>query len=117
MLITFRLHTLLLLDVRKVISNMAKNLRNLISKRTEKLATTVHDVSGVEKDSLDRVKLAEKLKPTMNNGKRGIRSFVSTNLTRLHQSSGRSKASNDQNRREELGNEAYLLRYFHYYLL
>ena len=81
-----------LLDVRKVIYNQAKTLRKLISKRTEKLADTVHSVTGVDKESLNRMKMAERLKSTLNNGKRVIRSFDSTNLTRLHQISERSKA-------------------------
>ena len=65
-----------LLDVRKVISNQAKTLRKLISKRTEKF--TVQSVTGVDKESLNRMKMAEHLKPTMNNGERVIRSFDST---------------------------------------
>ena len=81
-----------LLDVGKVIYNQAKTLRKLISKRTEKLADTVQSVTGAEKESLNRMKMAEHLKPTMNNGKRVIRSFDSTNFTRLHQNSERSKA-------------------------
>jgi hypothetical protein len=39
------------------------------------------------------MKLAERLKTTMNNGKKMIRSFDSPNLTFLHQNSDRSKAS------------------------
>jgi hypothetical protein len=39
------------------------------------------------------MEMAEHLKPTLNNGKRVIRSFDSTNLTRLHQKSERSKAN------------------------
>jgi hypothetical protein len=76
-----------------VISNQAKTLRKLISKRTNKLADTVHSVTGVEKESLNRMKLAEQLKTTMNNGKKMIRSFDSPNLKCLHQNSERSKAS------------------------
>ena len=76
-----------------MISNQAKTLRKLISKRTNKLADTVHSVTGVEKESLNRMKLAEQLKTTMNNGKKMIRSFDSPNLTCLHQNSDRSKAS------------------------
>ena len=75
-----------------MISNQAKTLRKLISKRTEKLAGTVHSVTGVDKESLNRMEMAEHLKATMNNGKRVIRSFDSTTLTRLHQNSDRSKA-------------------------
>lgn len=74
-----------------MISNQAKTLRKLISKRTEKLADTVQSVAGVDKESLNRMKIAEQLKTTMNNGKRVIRSFDSTNLTRIHQNSERSK--------------------------
>ena len=81
-----------LLDIRKVICNQVKTLRKLISKRTEKLAGTVHSVTGVDKESLNRMEMAEHLKSTMNNGKRVIRAFNSTNLTRLHQNSDRSKA-------------------------
>jgi len=76
-----------------VISNQAKTLRKLISKRTNKLADTVHSVTGVEKESLNRMKIAERLKTTTNNGKKMIRSFDSPNLTFLHQNSDRSKAS------------------------
>ena len=76
-----------------MISNQAKTLRKLISKRTNKLADTVHSVTGVEKESLNRMKLAEQLKTTMNNGKKMIRSFDSPNLKCLHQNSERSKAS------------------------
>ncbi len=75
-----------------MIRNQAKTLRKLISKRTEKLAGTVHSVTGVDKESLNRMEMAEHLKATMNNGKRVIHSFNSTNLTRLHQNSDRSKA-------------------------
>ena len=76
-----------------MISNQAKTLRKLISRRTNKLADTVHSVTGVEKESLNRMKLAEQLKTTMNNGKKMIRSFDSPNLKCLHQNSERSKAS------------------------
>jgi hypothetical protein len=38
------------------------------------------------------MEMAEHLTATMNNGKRVICSFNSTNLTRLHQNSDRSKA-------------------------
>ena len=76
-----------------MISNQAKTLRKLISKRTNKLADTVHRVTGFEKESLNRMKIAERLKTTMNNGKKMIRSFDSPNLTFLHQNSDRSKAS------------------------
>ena len=75
-----------------MICNQAKTLRKLISKRTEKLVGTVHSVTGVDKESLNRMEMAEHLKPTLNNGKRVIRSFDSTNLTRLNQNSERSKA-------------------------
>jgi len=75
-----------------VISNQAKTLRKLISKRTNKLADTVHSVTGVDKESLNRMKLAERLKTTKNNGKKMIRSFDSPNLTCLYQNSDRSKA-------------------------
>ena len=76
-----------------MISNQAKTLRKLISKRTNKLADTVHSVTGFEKESLNRMKIAERLKTTTNNGKKMIRSFDSPNLTFLHQNSDRSKAS------------------------
>jgi len=81
-----------------VISNQAKNhLRKLISKRTEKLADTVQSVTGVEKESLNKMKIAKQLKTTMNNdGKRVIRSFESPNLTRMHQNSAKSKSSYHQ---------------------
>lgn len=75
-----------------MISNQAKTLRKLISKRTNKLADTVHSVTGFEKESLNRMKIAERLKTTTNNGKKMIRSFDSPNLTFLHQNSDRSKA-------------------------
>ena len=94
-----------LLDVRKVICNRAKTLRKLISKRTEKLADTVHSVTGADKESLNRMQMAEHLKPTMNNGKRVIRSFDSTNLSRLHQNSEKSKAF--QVKKKQKGDKAY----------
>ncbi len=76
-----------------MICNQAKTLRKLISKRSEKLADTVQSVTGiVDKESLNQMKMAEHLKPTLNNGKRVIRSFDSTNFIRLHQNSERSKA-------------------------
>jgi len=75
-----------------VISIIAKNLRKQIANRKKKLADVVHVISGIDKDLLDPDKLAKQLKPTKNNGKRGILMFTSTNLTRLHQSSGRSMA-------------------------
>ena len=73
-----------------MISIIAKNLRKQIAKRKKNLADVVHVISGIDKDLLDPDKLAKQLKPTKNNGKRGILMFTSTNLTRLHQSSGRS---------------------------
>ena len=75
-----------------MICNQAKTLRKLISKQTEKLADTVQSVTGIDKESLNQMKMAEHLKPTLNNGKRVIRSFDSTNFIRLHQNSERSKA-------------------------
>ena len=90
-----------------MISNQAKTLRKLISKRTEKLAGTVHSVTGVDKESLNRMEMAEHLTATMNNGKRVICSFNSTNLTRLHQNSDRSKAY--QVTKKPKGDKAYII--------
>ena len=90
-----------------MICNQAKTLRKLISKRTEKLAGTVHSVTGVDKESLNRMEMAEHLKSTMNNGKRVIRAFNSPNLTRLHQNSDRSKAN--QVKKKQKGDKAYII--------
>jgi hypothetical protein len=71
---------------------IAKTLRKQISKRSEDMADIVHKVSGIEKDTLDRSKIIAQLKPTLNNGNRGIKSFTSTCLKQLHQGSGSSSS-------------------------
>ncbi len=76
-----------------MISIFAKSLRKSISRRTGKRADVVAEASGIDKKNLDKMKLAKQLKPTMNNGKKGILCFNSTELTRFYQSTGGFKAA------------------------